>query len=77
MASDERSERNESGVEPDLEVLVEIARMASIHAGALVWARVWLQMQTFLRANMLAAQVASGGPEAGQPAEDTRIGWPG
>ena len=48
-------------------VVVEVARMASIHAGVLVWARVWLQMQTFLRANMLAAQVASGGPEAGQP----------
>jgi len=48
-------------------IVVEVARMASIHAGALVWARVWLQMQTFLRANMLAAQVASGGPEAGQP----------
>ena len=48
-------------------IVVEVARMASIHGGALVWARVWLQMQTFLRANMLAAQVASGGPEAGQP----------
>jgi len=48
-------------------IVIEVARMASIHAGALVWARVWLQMQTFLRANMLAAQVASGGPEAGQP----------
>jgi hypothetical protein len=29
--------------------------------------KVWLQMQTLLRANMLTAQVASGGPEAGQP----------
>lgn len=48
-------------------VVLEVARMASIHAGVLVWTRVWLQMQTFLRANMLAAQVASGGPEAGQP----------
>jgi len=48
-------------------IVVEVARMASIHAGALVWTRVWLQMQTFLRANMLAAQVASGGLEAGQP----------
>lgn len=48
-------------------VLTEIARMASIHGAALVWTRVWLQMQTFLRANLLAAQVASGGPEAGRP----------
>ena len=48
-------------------VVLEALRMASIHAGVLVWARVWLQMQTFLRANLLAAQVASGGPEAGQP----------
>jgi len=48
-------------------VLLEAARMATIHAGALVWTRVWLQMQTFLRANLLAAQVASGGDEAGQP----------
>jgi len=46
---------------------LEAARMATIHAGALVWTRVWLQMQTFLRANLLAAQVASGGAEAGQP----------
>ncbi len=48
-------------------ILLEVARMAAIHAADLVWTRVWLQMQTILRANMLAAQVASGGPEAGQP----------
>ncbi len=48
-------------------VVAQAARMASIHFGALVWTRVWLHMQTFLRANLLAAQVASGGPEAGQP----------
>jgi ATP-binding cassette subfamily B protein len=48
-------------------VVAEIGRMASVHAGALVWTRVWLQMQTLLRANLLAAQVASGGSEAGQP----------
>ena len=41
--------------------------MATIHAAALTWTRVWLQMQTFLRANLLTAQVASGGAEAGQP----------
>ena len=48
-------------------IVLETARMASIHWGALVWTRVWVHMQTFLRANLLAAQVASGGPEAGQP----------
>ncbi len=48
-------------------IVLETARMASIHWGALVWTRVWIHMQTFLRANLLAAQVASGGPEAGQP----------
>lgn len=48
-------------------VVLEAARMGSIHGAALVWTRVWVQMQTFLRANLLAAQVASGGPEAGQP----------
>ena len=48
-------------------VAVEGTRMSSIHWAALVWTRVWLQMQTFLRANLLAAQVASGGLEAGQP----------
>lgn len=48
-------------------IAIEVTRMATIHWGALVWTRVWLQMQTFLRANLLAAQVASGGPEAGQP----------
>ncbi|MAT04611.1 MAG: HlyB/MsbA family ABC transporter [Acidimicrobiaceae bacterium] len=48
-------------------LVLEAGRMATIHAAALVWTRVWLQMQTFLRANLLTAQVASGGPEAGQP----------
>jgi len=48
-------------------VVLEIGRMATIHAAALVWTRVWLQMQPFLRANLLTAQVSSGGPEAGQP----------
>ena len=48
-------------------VATELGRMVAIHGAALVWTRVWLQMQTFLRANLLAAQMASGGPEAGQP----------
>jgi ATP-binding cassette subfamily B protein len=48
-------------------VALEIGRMATLHWAVMVWTRVWMQMQTFLRANLLAAQVASGGPEAGQP----------
>ena len=42
-------------------------RMASIHFGAIMWTKAWVHMQTFLRANLLTAQVASGGPQAGQP----------
>jgi len=45
----------------------ETLRMASVHAGAIIWTQVWVHMQTLLRANMLVAQMASGGPEAGQP----------
>ncbi|HZY06434.1 MAG TPA: ABC transporter ATP-binding protein, partial [Ilumatobacteraceae bacterium] len=41
--------------------------MSTIHLGALMWTRAWVHMQSLLRANLLAAQVASGGPEAGQP----------
>jgi ATP-binding cassette subfamily B protein len=48
-------------------VLLEVVRMVSIHAGAIVWTKAWVHMQTILRANLLAAQMASGGPEAGQP----------
>lgn len=48
-------------------VALEVARMAALHMAVMVWTRVWMHMQTFLRANLLAAQVASGGPEAGQP----------
>ncbi len=36
-------------------------------SGALMWTRAWVHMQSLLRANLLTAQVASGGPEAGQP----------
>jgi len=42
-------------------------RMTCVHGGALSFTRVWVHMQTFLRANMMTAQLASGGPEAGQP----------
>jgi ATP-binding cassette subfamily B protein len=48
-------------------VVVEALRMACLRVGVVVYARSWTHMQTFLRANLLAAQVASGGPEAGQP----------
>jgi ATP-binding cassette subfamily B protein len=47
--------------------LSELLRMFAVHYGALVWVRVWTHMESLLRANMLVAQMASGGPEAGQP----------
>jgi ATP-binding cassette subfamily B protein len=51
-----------------LAVLVaEALRMGSVHYGAITWTKSWVHMQTLLRANLLTAQVASGGPEAGQP----------
>ena len=48
-------------------VASELVRMVAIHFGALIWTKCWIHMQTLLRGNLLAAQVASGGPEAGQP----------
>lgn len=50
-----------------LVAITEVARMTAVHVAAVVWAQAWVHMQTLLRGNMLAAQVASGGPEAGQP----------
>jgi ATP-binding cassette subfamily B protein len=47
--------------------VAELVRMAVIHYGAIMWTKSWVHMQTFLRANLLKAQMASGGPEAGQP----------
>ena len=47
--------------------VAETVRMGSVHFGAVTWTRAWAHMQTLLRANLLTAQVASGGPEAGQP----------
>ena len=47
--------------------VAETLRMASVHFGAITWTKAWAHMQTLLRANLLTAQVASGGPEAGQP----------
>lgn len=48
-------------------VTIEVLRMVSIHVGAVIWTEVWVRMQSFLRSNLLAAQLASGGPEAGPP----------
>jgi ATP-binding cassette subfamily B protein len=44
----------------------DMARMTCIHWGALKWTQAWVHMQSFLRANLLAAQLASGGDEAGR-----------
>ncbi|MDG1188686.1 MAG: ABC transporter ATP-binding protein [Ilumatobacter sp.] len=45
----------------------ETVRISCWHHGALAWEKIWLHIQTLLRANMLSAQMASGGPHAGQP----------
>ena len=45
----------------------ETVRMVAIHHGALIWTKAWIHMQTLLRANLLSAQMASGGLDAGQP----------
>ncbi len=45
----------------------ETVRMIAIHHGAIIWTKLWVKMQSLLRANLLAAQMASGGSEAGQP----------
>lgn len=45
----------------------ETLRMAVIHGAAIVWTQAWVHMQSFLRANLLAAQLASGGEQAGRP----------
>lgn len=45
----------------------ETVRMVAVHHGALIWTKAWIHMQTLLRANMLSAQMASGGLHAGQP----------
>lgn len=48
-------------------VVLEICRMSIIHWCALNWIQAWTRMQTLIRSNMLAAQMASGGPDAGRP----------
>src|SRR5262245_59911730 len=44
--------------------VIEMLRMAIIHFAAVTWTRAWVHMQTFLRGNLLAAQMASGGAQA-------------
>jgi ATP-binding cassette subfamily B protein len=48
-------------------LVLEALRMTVIHYTAIVWTQAWVHMQTFLRSNLLAAQMASGGPVAGRP----------
>ena len=48
-------------------IVCETLRMTTIHIGAITWTQAWVHMQSLVRANMLAAQMASGGLEAGQP----------
>jgi ATP-binding cassette subfamily B protein len=48
-------------------VALEVARMAVVHVAALAWTRVWVHMQSILRANLLIAQLSSGGTEQGPP----------
>jgi len=48
-------------------VVLETARMVTIHHAALFWTQAWMHIQSLLRANMLAAQLASGGSQAGRP----------
>ena len=47
--------------------VIEAVRMAMIHFAAIMWTKAWVHMQTILRGNLLVGQMASGGPEAGQP----------
>lgn len=46
---------------------VEALRMAVVHAGVAAYHRVWVHQQAFLQANLLSAQLASGGDAAGRP----------
>ncbi len=47
--------------------LAEVFRLAVLHVGAVAFTKSWTLMSSLMQGNMLAAQVASGGPEAGQP----------
>ena len=45
----------------------EIARMVVLHVSAIWFTQSWVMMQSLLRLNLLTAQVASGGDDAGRP----------
>jgi ATP-binding cassette subfamily B protein len=47
--------------------LAEVFRLAVLQVGAVAFTKSWTLMSSLMQGNMLAAQVASGGPEAGQP----------
>lgn len=47
--------------------LAEMTRMVVLQVGAVAFTKSWTLMSSLMQGNMLAAQVASGGPEAGQP----------
>jgi len=50
-------------------VAVEAARRVVVHVSAILWMRTWVLMESLPQANMLDAQVASGGPLAAPPVE--------
>ena len=45
----------------------ELARALGLWFGAMNWTRTWVHAESLMRANMLQAQLASGGPRAGDP----------
>lgn len=47
--------------------VTEVIRMTALYWGLMSWVRAIVHMQSFLRANMLQAQLVSGGPLAGEP----------
>lgn len=48
-------------------VVIEALRMLFLHFGAIWFMQAWEFWQSLLRGNMLTAQLASGGPDAGRP----------
>jgi len=50
-------------------LVAEMLRMVILHVSAIWFTQSWVMMQSLLRSNLLAAQVASGGGEAGRPVE--------
>ena len=45
----------------------EIGRIVTLYFGVIEWTRSWTHMETILRGNLLRAQMASGGSDAGRP----------